>query len=142
MIGGTALGSTGSEWPADIEKFSRITQDIAQKHNSFNLLFASIGLFRSEKEVLFAAPKECKPLTELHLDVFRSIMDEKVALWNYYYPERWIPHCAITARNSYSEVCKAVQAIEKMVIPFNAIAEKLVLVNFVDGIEICSHNLG
>ena len=125
----------------DAEKYSSIAQEIAQKHHSFNLLFAHLGLFRSEKEILFAAPKICEPLTALHLDVFNRVKDEKIEVWHYYHPERWIPHCAITARNSYNEICEAARAIEQMKIPFNAVAERLVLVNFVDGDEICSCKL-
>jgi 2'-5' RNA ligase len=125
----------------DTEKFSAITQEIAQKHRPFNLLFAHLGLFRSEKEILFVAPKIRDPLTALYLDVFNRVTAEKIELWYYYYPERWIPHCAITARNSYDEICEAVRAIEKMKIPFNAVAERLVLVNFVDGDEVCSCKL-
>jgi len=125
----------------DIEKFSDITREVAQRHSSFSLLFAHLGLFRSEKEILFVAPKVCNPLTELHLDVFNSVTNEGINLWHYYYPERWIPYCAITARNSYDEICEAVRAVEKMKIPFNAVAEKLVLVNFIDGDEICSYKL-
>ena len=125
----------------DIEKFSGITREVAQRHSSFSLLFSHLGLFRSEKEILFVAPKVCNPLTELHLDVFNSVTNEGTNLWHYYYPERWIPHCAITVRNSYDEICEAVRAVEKMKIPFNAVAEKLVLVNFIDGDEICSYKL-
>ena len=125
----------------DVEKFSNIIQEIAQKHSSFNLLFAHLGLFRSEKEILFVAPKICNPLTELHLDVFNRVANENVDLWHYYHPERWIPHCALTARNSYNEICEAVRVVEKMKVPFNAIAERLVLVNFMDGDEICSCKL-
>jgi 2'-5' RNA ligase len=125
----------------DTEKFSGVTQEIVQKHHSFNLLFAHLGLFRSEKEILFVAPKICDPLTALHLDVFNRVMDENIEVWHYYYPERWIPHCTITARNTYNEICEAVRAIERMKVPFTAVAERLVLVNFVDGDEICSYKL-
>ena len=73
--------------------------------------------------------------------LFNSVTNEGINLWHYYYPEQWIPHCAITARNSYDEICEAIRAVEKMKIPFNAVAEKLVLVNFIDGDEICSYKL-
>ena len=125
----------------DLEKFSSITKEIAQRHCSFDLLFAHLGIFRAEKEILFVAPRVCNPLTELQYDVFKSATKEGIELWHYYHPERWIPHCAITVRNSYHEICDAVRAIGKMKIPFSAMSERLVLVNFVDGEEVCSCKL-
>lgn len=126
----------------DTERFSNHAREIAQRHRPFNLLFAHLGLFRAEQEILFVAPQTCEPLSALHRDVFNNVTAEKVDLWHYYSPERWIPHCTLTTRNSYGEICEAVRAVEKMKIPFSAVAERLVLVDFVEGDEICTCELG
>ena len=94
-----------------------------------------------EKDILFLAPLHDEQLRGIQLDVHNSFIESGVKNWFYYEPNRWVPHCAITARNGYTEIIKALELSENIEMPFEAIAEKIVLVNFAEGIEICEYNL-
>lgn len=81
----------------DVDEFSRATAQIARRHRSFSLLFTHWGIFRSEKEILFLAPKPCAALTQLHSEVFKNCENRGLSIWHFYHPDRWVPHCTITA---------------------------------------------
>jgi hypothetical protein len=120
----------------DVDKYSTITKKIAGRHSCFELLFTHWGIFRSDKEVLFIAPRPCAELTALHLDVFTSLEGCGVVTWHLYRPKRWVPHCAITVRDSYDDICSALRLVEQLKLPFTAHASKLALVDFINGEEL------
>jgi 2'-5' RNA ligase len=124
----------------DEEKYIRIVEEYASKNPPLDVLMVSLGLFRDETNVLFLAPQTNDELLKTNKFFDLQFRSDNVENWHYYHPERWVAHCAITANSSFEEIVKAFSLCVNFSLPFKAKADKIALVDFKQGREICIAN--
>jgi 2'-5' RNA ligase len=126
----------------DQDWFSRLVEDFAADYQPVPLLFTHLGIFRAERNVLFVAPQASEQLVRMHKAFFALVAGEQVDWWHYYRPDRWVPHCTLTTSDSFGGIARALLRCEALPFPFVAWAERVALVDFVEGEELCLATLG
>lgn len=79
----------------DEASFTAKLQSFTSKYAGFSLRFSSLGIFTSPKACLFLAPVITLPLLRMHHDLHTTFSDCDHKGWEYYLPDRWVPHCAM-----------------------------------------------
>lgn len=121
----------------DEEKYKCWIQEYSQKLSSLDLLMVNLGLFRDETNILFIAPRTSIELLELNQEVHKQLVKDNIENWHYYHPDRWVAHCSLTANSSFERITDAFASCSQFSLPFKAKADKIALVDFKEGREIC-----
>jgi hypothetical protein len=82
----------------DVPVCTSLLNSFAQTLSPFALSIASLGIFHSEKTVLFLAPIVSSDLLYLHAQVHQLLQDTGALPSTNYLPGHWTPHCALATR--------------------------------------------
>ena len=121
----------------DEKKYAQIVQNYAKNNHSLEILIVSLGLFRDETNILYLAPQTTDELLKINKYFHSQFSNDNIENWHYYNPNRWVAHCALTANPSFDKIMEAFRLCNNFKIPFKAKADKLALVDFKAGREIC-----
>ncbi len=69
-------------------------KEFAQNHKVMPAHIGSIGMFNDTK-VVFAAPVMNRSMYDLQQELHEQLKDFDTKGWEWYCPNRWVPHCAI-----------------------------------------------
>lgn len=80
----------------DIDEASCIDKlkDFAQNHKAMSAYLSSVGMFNDTK-VVFINPTMNRSMYEMQRELHEYLRDFDTKGWEWYLPDRWVPHCAI-----------------------------------------------
>ncbi len=93
------------------------------------ILFCGLGSFVGSDNTIFLIPKVTKDLLNLQ-EVVHKELSLYYKLWNYYHPERWIPHCTVAMGISGTLFNKTFMLLQSSIKPIQARVDKIRLIRF------------
>lgn len=80
----------------DIDEMQCIKQlkEFAQDHKVMPAYIGSIGMF-CDTRTIFASPVMNRAMYQLQRELHECLKDFDTKGWEWYIPERWVPHCTI-----------------------------------------------
>lgn len=84
----------------------------AEKHGPIPAYIGSVGMFTDTKTI-FASPIMTAPMYQLQREVHEQLCMFDTTGWEWYVPDRWVPHCGLALMNeddqeSYYKACDLV----------------------------------
>ena len=105
-------------------------QSFAEQLPPFGLIIQSLGLFHSDKAVMFLAPVVTARLLDLHLRVHQLLQDIGTSPAANYLPERWTPHCTLANHISTSLVSQVVEVGLRLPFPLSFHIEEIGVIEY------------
>jgi len=108
-------------------------QRFAQKQQKLPAYIGSLGMFPDTKTI-FAAPIMTSAMYQLQREIHDCLSDFDTSGWEWYLPDRWVPHCGLALMNedpegAYYKACDlVVRSFEKVNGTFDSIG--LVKISF------------
>ena len=78
----------------DETKCSEQLKSFAHTHKTMPAYIASIGMFTDTKTI-FASPMMNDSMYQFQRDLHEHLKDFDSTGWEWYYPNRWVPHCTL-----------------------------------------------
>lgn len=80
----------------DVDEKECINQlrEFARNHNSIPAHIASVGMFNDSKTI-FVSPVMNSGMYALQRDLHEHFHDFDTSGWDWYLPDRWVPHCTV-----------------------------------------------
>ncbi len=78
----------------DEEKCMKQLNAFAKSHNVMPAYIGSVGMFTDTKNI-FVSPIMNKSMYQLHAELHECLKEYDTTGWEWYCPDRWVPHCAI-----------------------------------------------
>ena len=78
----------------DEEKCIRLLKEFAQTHNCMPAYIASVGMF-SDTKTIFVSPIMTAGMYQLQRELHEFLSGFDTKGWEWYRPDRWVPHCTI-----------------------------------------------
>lgn len=125
----------------DVSLLKRQLEDIAAGLPILNISFTKMNTFPTEPAVLYLAPVVTRELIHLHFRVHRMFSECANALWEYYLPDRWVPHCTIAEKLPTSLVEQARDLCQSIELPLEGKLDQMALVEFYPVRYKCSFRL-
>ena len=96
----------------DEEKCIEQLKKFAQTHGKMPAYIASVGMFNDTKTI-FASPIMTSSMYQIQREIHDCLCDFDTRGWEWYLPDRWVPHCGIAlmkedAEESYYKACDLV----------------------------------
>jgi len=94
------------------------------------LRFESISIFPTDPAVIFIAPSMTNELLTLHRnyhDLMSGFLEDE---WEYYLPDKWVPHCALAMDVPKLKVSKIIEHLINEFQQFNFSIEEIGIVEF------------
>ena len=89
-----------------------------------------VGTFPGDEGVIFTPPVVTKELLEFHRDFNNEFSDCREAMWNYYLPDLWVPHCTLAINVPKDKISGAFEYVLESFEPVKARIEEIGLVEF------------
>ncbi len=105
-----------------------VLPDWATRQAPVPVTFDHWGLFLSESAVLFLAPREGAALAAVHRDFHRHASHLLVGEWDFYRPQRWVPHCTVADHAALTDLAAAVERARHLSLPMTALLSRMALV--------------
>jgi 2'-5' RNA ligase len=129
--------------------FERLTLEQCQdplnrfvaEHHFPELEFSHLGVFYSEKNVVFVAPTVTPELLELHRKFHRQFEPLMEQEWESYREGRWVPHCTLGVDLPKDKIAQAVQCSLTLSLPFRCRVVEVALIEFRPVRQICACRL-
>lgn len=106
-----------------------------------SISFHSFGIFKHEYSVLFLTPRTEFNWIDIQTSHYSILKDQCKNIWDFYFPNRWNPHCSLTVNKSYEKILGALKSLDFFSFPLEGKIEKINLVNFKEGKTIYSRNI-
>lgn len=125
----------------DIPACTGLLNSFAQTQPPFPLSIASLGIFHSEKTVVFLAPVANSYLLDLHKRVHQLFQDTVKLPDTRYLPEHWTPHCALATRVPSHFLAQAITICCGISFPFSLSIEEIGIIEYPPVTHLCSFRL-
>lgn len=140
LWGDPARGSTGhphvslgvAEGLAELQVVDLLHQ-WANDVDAIPVTFDHWGLFLSESAVLFLSPRDRGALYERQQRFFNAFGLLLDGYWDYYRPERWVPHCTVADSVPVNGLGLVTERARQLRLPFETSLDRLALVEFRPG---------
>jgi 2''-5'' RNA ligase len=86
----------------DEAKCINIINDFASKHKVLPAYIGSVGMFNDTKTI-FVSPIMNRSMYELQSELHDHMKDFDMSGWEWYCPNRWVPHCTIAMTHDDEE---------------------------------------
>ena len=86
----------------DETKCINIINDFASKHKVLPAYIGSVGMFNDTKTI-FVSPVMNRSMYELQSELHDHMKDFDTSGWEWYCPNRWVPHCTIAMTHEDEE---------------------------------------
>jgi len=86
----------------DETKCINIINDFASKHKVLPAYIGSVGMFNDTKTI-FVSPVMNRSMYELQSELHDHMKDFDTSGWEWYCPNRWVPHCTIAITHEDEE---------------------------------------
>ena len=87
---------------ADEGKCQKMLERFAKKHKAFPAFLESVGMF-NETKTIFLSPIKTRNMYDLQSELFNLIKDFDSKGWEWYQPDRWVPHCTVALTSEDEE---------------------------------------
>jgi len=114
----------------DLDVARRTIDHLCIGYNRLKLQLGVLGTFVTEQNVIFVAPTMTDELRRIHLELNELLHAKGAVVWDYYLPNRWLPHCTLATAVPESRYMEAFAAIRRAFVPLVATVESLGLVSF------------
>lgn len=91
------------------------------------LSLVSVSTFATAEGVLFLAAVKTRALLELHERCWRIFAAHARKPWDYYRPERWVPHCTLSMGLDPAQLAAALQICVGARLPIEVVAQSVSL---------------
>lgn len=125
-----------------IEKFKDELRLFARKIEPFEVSFFSIDAFKTEKPVIFLAPKITPELLDAHLQFHDNFSKYSNSVYEYYKPKVWIPHCTLCMGLSQEMYIKASKILKDIQLPIKGTFEQIGIFKIQPNEQLSIFNLG
>ena len=105
----------------DLDRTNETLKVYCSKIEKFKIRFGSIGIFTQPKSCVFIAPDITGKFIELHKSLHQAFNYCFAQGFEYYLPDKWIPHCAVDISNDINVVCRSTEYLIKTFKPFEAL---------------------
>lgn len=102
----------------EMKVFSNELQMFADKIRSLSVTLSSIGMFVTEKPVIYLAPIVTKGLLTIHSKLHNDFIRYQHEAWDYYLPNKWVPHCTLAMNLHDDMVQRAIEICQELQLPF------------------------
>ena len=114
----------------NLQVFKPRLQEFAKQKNSLNITLASIGMFATEYPVVFLAPTVTSNLLKLHKEFHDFFRESDNVAWDYYRPEKWVPHCTLAMNLSDDMVSEAIEITRHFSLPIHGRLNRIGVLEF------------
>lgn len=114
------------------EPLERVVRGFAISAAPFEIAFDAVGSFAGSNNVLYLAPTPSLDLLRHHralIDLLRS-SDVVGSMWDYYLPDRWVPHCTLELEADEALLPQAFGAVRAALRPLRGSVRGVELVGF------------
>ncbi len=113
-------------WNSDYDYINEI-RSFVEKQNSFEIQFASIGIFGGEERHIFLSPVKNKAIMDIHRGLYEAINleDERDYIETYKNEDIWVPHMTIGYQVKKDKMEEALKRCIDIKLPVKANAIKL-----------------
>ena len=94
-----------------------IVKKISSSYSPFDVSFSYIGIFNEEIKVLFLGPIITKSLRNIHRYLNDFYIDHDRVCWDYYLPDKWVPHCGIIVDDEPGKIQEGLKLIMDRKLP-------------------------
>lgn len=106
QIAGNGISSKFLEWKTrphitlacfndvDEEQCKKLLKSFAVKHSKKPAYIGSVGMFNDTKTI-FLSPIMTKEMYDLQRDLHECMNSFDTTGWEWYCPDRWVPHCTV-----------------------------------------------
>ncbi|MCH5270354.1 MAG: 2'-5' RNA ligase family protein [Lachnospiraceae bacterium] len=82
----------------DEAKCTELLKEFADDHKVMPAYIGSVGMFNDTKTI-FVSPMMNKSMYQFHGELHTALKDFDSVGWEWYWPDRWVPHCTIALTN-------------------------------------------
>ena len=104
-------------------------KDFAQSHKRMPAYIGSVGMFNDTKTI-FVSPIMNSAMYQFQRELFESLTEFDTKGWEWYHPDRWVPHCTIALTGEDNEEA-FFQASDLLLREFRKISGKFVEIGLV-----------
>ncbi|KPU26288.1 hypothetical protein TR13x_10765 [Caloranaerobacter sp. TR13] len=125
-----------------IESFKKELQMFSYKTKPFDITLSSVGMFVTESIVIYLAPTVTKELLGIHSEFHNSFKKYRSKAWDYYLPNRWVPHCTLAMNLNDEMVNKTINICRGLELPINVKINKSGILEFKPNKQLIEYKLG
>lgn len=125
----------------DIETFRIKLQKFSYQRNPLDIILASIGIFASECPVVFLAPIVTSGLLKFHKEFHEFFKELGDSAWDYYRPEKWVPHCTLAMNIPGEMVSRAVELARHFALPIYGTLQRVGVIEFSPNKQLFEYDL-
>ncbi len=114
----------------DVNKLRDKLAIFLEERKALKLRFESVSVFPTDPSVVFLAPGMTDSLRDIHREYHNIMQDFSVNEWEYYLPNKWVPHCAIAMEVPRENVSSVVGHIMSKIYQFDFTIEEVGIVEF------------
>ncbi len=126
----------------EIRRIEEEIYDFSKEFEPFYCSLPSIGLFMTERPVLFLKPVVTMELLEIHSNFHGRLEKYIEKAWGYYLPGNWVPHCTLVMDNNYDAIYKAINICKEVSMPIKAKVESIGLLEFKPNKQLLAYRFG
>jgi hypothetical protein len=101
-----------------------------RSQNSLKILLATLGTFNNNKGVLFFGAVNNQQLIKLHSLLFKKVSTYLNQANEFYFPDRWIPHCTLANEVTIDEISKSILLLKDCKLPIKCTLNRDAIVQY------------
>ncbi len=123
--------SIGDYCTNDIEGLKSKVLDFSEMIEPFEITLCAVGTFMTKENVIFLAPIMTEELKSVHKKFLDFMSDFDGKLNQYYYIDKWMPHCTIAIRLTDEELFNGLKLLKNNIkLPIKVKLEKIDIINY------------
>ncbi len=123
-------------------QFEYELRQFADETAPFDVIFTNIDAFKTKRPVVFLAPEPSQKLADVQRQFHKYFSKYRDAVWQYYQPESWIPHCTLCMDLSHDMYLRANEILKDVQLPIKGTFERIGILKFRPNEQLSIFDLG
>lgn len=124
------------------QAFTEELRLFARRTKPLGVSLSMVGTFQTERPVIFLSPTGTSGLFALHQAFHDNFAKYAEAVWDYYRPGIWVPHCTLCMDLSPDMYRRAMEMLEGVQLPIEATFEAVGILEFHPNKQLSVFELG
>lgn len=125
-----------------IREFEKELRLFAGKIEPFEVVFTHVASFQTAEPVIFLAPEVSQKLLDVHLQFNDDFSKYNDAVWDYYRPQTWVPHCTLCMGLTRDMYIRAQEILKDVGLPIKATFKRIGVLKFRPNEQLFTFGLG
>jgi len=125
----------------DLSRCPNCLQSFSEMIHSMPISFQYIGFFAAATPTLFIGPTVTRPLVDLHEGIYEVMKEYTEGPFDYYHPDRWVPHTTIGIELNKSDLQKLITNDLHIALPLDGYITEIGLLEYLPITQLLSYPL-